>query len=443
MALAHDAPWWNKEMLRHIHLNDFFEKAWTDKYGNRAFWFDAFLSHNRDDESGALAADLQQHGVRVWHDAHGDLRNRKVREKVSLAIRQSRYVVVCVPPGFRDSAWCRAEYLPALDVEREAGTTRVLVVVLGAGDAAVPPPLASCPRFELPADVGTLARTLVSGNRVDGLLDAPDLPWPPDMPVPEVLGRPIKGENAPPGGRTAEATAMSFLRILFQARRDGRSMHPQAPELTRVAVCQTPAAGVGEELRRSAECVAFQLVRSKDADDRANAAYMLEWLLAAEPTCAEWIWRFVAHEHDPAVIKLLVAALSTAGRLDAARARELHVPLLRAAYDILPAAVGLVLDALHPAVRIRLHARRGIDEALLTSDERVGLACERLDYLLPLAPCRMQSGAWTASETRSESPTWSWRSARFAPFSSRVTNSVRWVTVKRPRSAACWLSTTT
>jgi hypothetical protein len=149
-----------------IDFDKFLGADWDDTFGDRAFRYDAFISHRRFDGSGLLQAKLAALGLDVWHDGDADIRDRKVEQKVTQAINQSRYVVACVSEGYADSAWCRAEWLPSLDVERFSEGVRVLVTVLTEG-AAVPQELAYAPTFEVSDQgVGALADYLRAGNRL-------------------------------------------------------------------------------------------------------------------------------------------------------------------------------------------------------------------------------------------------------------------------------------
>ena len=51
-------------ILEHLPLQHY----WHPDFGARVFWYDAFLSHNRGDESAILDAKLQASGVRTYYD---------------------------------------------------------------------------------------------------------------------------------------------------------------------------------------------------------------------------------------------------------------------------------------------------------------------------------------------------------------------------------------
>jgi hypothetical protein len=64
-------------------LDSVIKPDWPQDLGSRAFAYEAFLSHNRNDNSADLAERLNRCGVRVWHDGDADLRDRRVRQKSS------------------------------------------------------------------------------------------------------------------------------------------------------------------------------------------------------------------------------------------------------------------------------------------------------------------------------------------------------------------------
>src|SRR5262245_23277035 len=125
---------------------DFLLTEWTDELGDRVFPYDAFLSHNRNDNSTQLAQRLEKGGMRIWHDENADLRDRRVISNVAKALRRSRFVVVCIGPSFNDSVWLKAEYRLALELEKRAKITRV-VVATSEGGTSVPSELQHCFRF--------------------------------------------------------------------------------------------------------------------------------------------------------------------------------------------------------------------------------------------------------------------------------------------------------
>ncbi|PJG51180.1 hypothetical protein CVM73_32275 [Bradyrhizobium forestalis] len=96
-------------MFTVLNLDKIFEPDWTPALRDRVFKFDGFISHNRNDGSSRIAAQLRSLGVSIWHDEDADLRERKVQAHVVQALRASRYLVVFVSAQFRDSAWVQCE----------------------------------------------------------------------------------------------------------------------------------------------------------------------------------------------------------------------------------------------------------------------------------------------------------------------------------------------
>jgi hypothetical protein len=151
-----------------IDVDSFFDPLWSPEFGDRAFRFDAFISHNRHDvHAEMLRKMLDRSGATVWYDDEQDLSDRRVQQRVSQALTQSRWVLVCVSGEFKDSAWCRAEYLPALEVERAAAGKRVLVASM-TPTAPVPRALCGQPTFEchITEEIARLSAMLREGNRV-------------------------------------------------------------------------------------------------------------------------------------------------------------------------------------------------------------------------------------------------------------------------------------
>ena len=119
-------------MFGNVDFDAFLPVSWSKEYGDRSFQFDVFISHNRRDEhSKRLAQELSDRGVMVWHDDDQDLRDRRVQKVVSSALIRSRFLVLSVDDRFHDSAWCRAEYLPASEFERQAAASRLMVAHMG------------------------------------------------------------------------------------------------------------------------------------------------------------------------------------------------------------------------------------------------------------------------------------------------------------------------
>ena len=48
-----------------VDIDSFFDPAWNETLGDRVFRFDAFLSHNRNDDSATLKAQLEQAEIKA------------------------------------------------------------------------------------------------------------------------------------------------------------------------------------------------------------------------------------------------------------------------------------------------------------------------------------------------------------------------------------------
>lgn len=134
---------------------------WHDSLGRRVFGFDAFISHNQFDGSNRLATELRARGAHIWHDEDVGIPDRRVIEKVKSAINASRYVIVYIGDGFRDSKWVRAEYVPALLQSREWAFERIIIVCTER--ATVPGALQICRMFA-PSQLDEIADFVTKGN---------------------------------------------------------------------------------------------------------------------------------------------------------------------------------------------------------------------------------------------------------------------------------------
>lgn len=141
-------------------------KRYLEGQSARDFPIDVFISHNQEDSSRVFTEQLIEKGLTVWYDQYSDLTDGKVRTVILNSLRISRFVVLCIEGGFRDSQWCRAEYLPALEAENNVGIPRVLVALLDE-DATIPPHLSTCKRFHIYKDsVKPLVRFVKAENFV-------------------------------------------------------------------------------------------------------------------------------------------------------------------------------------------------------------------------------------------------------------------------------------
>lgn len=81
-----------------------------------------------------LAANLRAPGAVVFCDEDSDFRDRRVGDRIDAAIGEVETGGSPRPKGYRDSQWCRAEYLSTLGQGRVAGVPRVIVAAKGSSE---------------------------------------------------------------------------------------------------------------------------------------------------------------------------------------------------------------------------------------------------------------------------------------------------------------------
>lgn len=383
-----------------LDLDSFLDPTWTPEYGNRVFYFDAFLSHNRADSSPSLKSRLEASGLRIWHDSDADLRARKVRVRVAAGLKSSRFVVVCIHDAFLDSLWCRAEYLPALDIEKRTRVQRILVARMSPS-IAVPSALQGAPVFdcthEIPAAILDL---LTTANRLvfdpAALLQAPSSL--PAAPSPElkavVLGALDWKWEMDDFDRDPERTARFITARIapaFLARRAGDLLDPASQKVQVYAsmLGRIPAEGAQQwphELRQAICDFAGLVARSTDRDDRANAIHIFEWLATAgsRPAAIAAISEMLRTDTDPIVLAEGLKACHhikvAAGEISPA---ALELAFLRGSSHLAADSTSYFADSLSDAVRLRC-ALKGdlIDERFLTASEQLLLIEERVRFVL-------------------------------------------------------------
>ena len=263
---------------------------WSPAWDDRVFWFDAFISHNRHDGSAGLQERLRAAGVRAWHDSDAPLADRKVQERIALALMHSRHVVVYMSRTFQDSTWCKAEYLPALQAGRLAAAERVLVVVADR-DSPVPAELQACRRFALhEGGLESLSRFLRERNRLEfdpaKVLNAAeqwDVPEPSHDQARESMPETIATES----GLISTTLLRDNLRLLLDRAREGHGA---------IDDCDQPLMAVRGMLQRVADRgavpdaiialyrrVARVFADSPDNDARANALMIFERIADLRP----------------------------------------------------------------------------------------------------------------------------------------------------------------
>jgi hypothetical protein len=142
-------------------------KYWTDDFGDRAFWFDAFVSHNRGDGSEALIHRLSAAGARISSDHAGAPEGWPFPTFLFGHLSSSRCVVVSVSQEFRLSPWIRAEINVARRVQERSGLDRLFTAVSDSSHH-IPLELAGYPVFDVSSAEGLqdLASRLMEMNRL-------------------------------------------------------------------------------------------------------------------------------------------------------------------------------------------------------------------------------------------------------------------------------------
>lgn len=140
--------------------------CWADDFGDRAFWFDAFVSHNRTDSSESLVHRLRAAGTRVSSDHDGAQQGWKFPTFLFAYLSSSRSVVIHIGQQFPLSPWIRAEINVVQQIQTRSGLDRLLIAL--SDDQQVPAELADYPQFDVSTAEGLhrLVGRLVELNRL-------------------------------------------------------------------------------------------------------------------------------------------------------------------------------------------------------------------------------------------------------------------------------------
>jgi hypothetical protein len=375
-----------------LDLDQAFPRAWVDAEGCRAFQFDAFLSHNRDDGSERLLSALSDRGVVAWHDGNADLRDRKVLNAVGRAIDASRTIVLCAGAAFRDSHWIQAEYLPALKVEGNGHLTRVVIAELEPGGGALPGPLRHCPRFAC-SQTDQLAEFLIGQNRLPsepGEAATSPASRPRNYQELRSSADPLPPDYIPP----ADSTTSVLLKVLHESF-DEIATHAAGDEsyywltapmswATRDWSSAPPFASVDGALLRE---LGLRAAASASPDNRAGGVSLLiacdrAWRL---PASLADVLDALRNERDSSVIAVAAEWLAedvdriTRADLALVQLLALRNPALFRATELMPAA-----ERFAAPVRCRVLVDRPLGG--LPSGIRLGLLEERLTFILEQTP---------------------------------------------------------
>jgi TIR domain len=343
--------------------------SWQASWGQRAFQYDAFLCHNSDDAAALrLRDELRERGATIWYDSDADLRDRRLAGRIGEALFHSRFVILSISEQFRDSMWCRAEYLTGLSTQR-------LLVAVASPAPPVPAELANVPRFAL-ATAGALdelTRVVRTGNTLSTVFD------------------PHSGDPSPGERQRARAYAESLN------AHGGR--HPLVERLA-IAYLQ-PEEKPNRELLTAAELLGSADLHDADDDDLAFVRIALRALcngrhvqnriwaatlaarMAALPQVTDTFFALLGTATDPAAIRpLATAALALEEAVLASHAAAIERAALRAPLMFSEPAFEQLRTLLSEPVRLRLAVEGGIEFGALTTDERLLLLRQRVDFLL-------------------------------------------------------------
>ena len=356
----------------HINVDTFITPDWTPDRLPRVFPIDVFLSHNKDDGSEALATQLSECGIVVWHDSNENLADRRVMQKVSKALFASRLIAVCVSSGYRDSIWVRAEYIPALRSAARHGISRVVVLKLH-GNAMIPEELASCSQFEV---YRTGLEEFLAFARDSNLVELPSfdehmLRVTETSPTDELSGSDV----AEVIKELAEVTDLLLQRDPF----DGYQSAYMRLYYLRNLLC-------GESTEINAKTAthilssAFRLATSSDADVRANGVMLVESLVKHGHVSSNALLSWVAREVSDDVLGLALPLLSDRWKEIQNGRSLIQLAALRAPREL--ARYPNLLADCPEVIRAFALARVGLVSGSLTVVEQCNWLDERLAALI-------------------------------------------------------------
>ncbi len=372
---------------------------WSPAWGDRVFWFDAFISHNRHDGSGEFHKRLDATGVRAWHDSDASLADRKVQERIALALMHSRHVVVYIDRTFQDSSWCKAEYLPALNAGRLAGAERVLVAIADS-DSSVPGELETCRRFNLhDGGLENLSNFLQERNRlefdpaevlnVEGQWDVPE-------PSPDQVLESVPESTATKIGFLPATELRDHLRLLLDRAR-ASSDHLNEWDQLLMAVCGCLQAVADSGAMPDAIFVLYRRVArvftdSPDNDNRTNARRILERLADLRPSAPanHDVIEFLRREKHEEIIGFARDWLGKGPQRWSNEERcVLQLAILRGSNYFRKQETAGLVATFPEAVRLRVQIPSGVAHAdavlqrdLFAAEEALLLLEERLDHIV-------------------------------------------------------------
>ncbi len=372
---------------------------WSRAWGDRVFWFDAFICHNRGDGSADFQRQLTSVGIRAWHDRDESMRDRKVQQRVALALMHSRYVVVYLESAFKNSVWCQAEYLPALEAGRNAGGERVLVAVADPG-SYIPAELDGCRRFNLyTGDLVPLANCLRAGNHLNFDSDETlDVKKYHSWEVPASNDQSWKAASEVIETGVGPISAMQWhedLQLLLDRTAEGGPGLNDFDELLMALRCEfqevTDARPMPEQILHLYRRVARAFTDSVDNDNRANALMIFEQLADLQPSAEanRDVIEFLRREAHEGIIGTTASWLGkhAQGWSDEERC-VLQLAVLRGSNYFRGKDAAAFVATLPEAVRIRvqipvsLNPEKVLKKDLFAAEEALALLEERLDHIV-------------------------------------------------------------
>ncbi len=372
---------------------------WSPAWGDRVFCFDAFISHNRHDGSGEFHKRLGAAGVRAWHDSDASLADRKVQERIALALMHSRHVVVYAERSFQDSGWCKAEYLPALHAGRLAETERVLVAVADPG-SSIPEELKACRRFDLhDGGLEELSRFLQDRNRLDfdpatvlNLAEQWDVPEPSS----DLAWGSMPESIATRSGVISTAQLRDCLGLLLVRTRRGRKAFDNGDQLLTVVRIELQAVADGGAIPDAILALYRRVARvftdSSDNDNRANALMILERIADLRPSAQanHDVIEFLRREKHEGIIGTTRDWLGkNPERWSDEERRVLQLAVLRGSNYFRKQETAGLVATFPEAVRLRVRIPAGVAHAdsvlqrdFLAAEETLLRLEERLDHIV-------------------------------------------------------------
>jgi hypothetical protein len=344
--------------------------------------------------------ELSLRGAAVWHDGDQDLRDGMVRQRITAALFQSRFVILAIDDCFRDSPWCRAEYLPALTVEKQTAATRVIVARMNAA-THVPDLLASVPIFDCSRQdsFDLLSAEIQKGNRVP--LDiAPRAPSSPNVETLKQTALAVIKEAEDKHDPNSQ-----ILRMVAHALADGDSLvHPLHLMATRnMLIKKLNFSSLFDRDRAFLVSAALFFCTLSNSDDRANGLYTLLHLAEHDPmqSLQEEVLRIFLKESDDTLLQIGFPWFERRwGMLSVEQRSMVEICALRDPTHLsLYYPRSQMVDRFSAATRVKIF-NRGLDTEMLSIEEKMYLLEERTEYLLSSPDLITGTSGWDTMRKR-------------------------------------------